>query len=233
MRNSRMKTNNSDLGKRIGYEFKDRGLLRRALTHPSCGSAPNYERLEFLGDAVIELIISDDLFNNYRDFTEGMLTQRRADIVCSKSLARIARSIGLGEYIFLGKGEEESGGREKTSILENVMEALMGAVYVDGGFGEAQRVVRALFAEAVGSAMNKKNDHDYKSQFQELIQRTVKQEISYQVIGQEGPPHNTVFHVQLSVGGQPICAGKGNSKKEAEQNAAKSAIADFEKIYEG
>lgn len=162
-----------------------------------------------------------------------MLTQRRADIVCSKSLARIAQSIDLGRYIVLGKGEEESGGRKKTSILENVMEALMGAVYVDGGFAEAQRVVRTLFADAVRSAMNGKNENDYKSQFQELVQRTVKQEISYQVIRQEGPPHNTVFYVQLSVGGKALHEGIGNSKKEAEQNAAKSAIEDFEKIYKG
>ncbi|WP_172807715.1 ribonuclease III [Christensenella intestinihominis] len=219
------------LEKRIGYSFHDSRLLERALTHPSCGNVPNYERLEFLGDAVIELIISGDLFKNYPDSSEGVLTQRRADIVCSKSLARIAQSIALGSYIFLGKGEEESGGREKTSILENVMEALMGAVYVDGGFGEAQRVVRNLFADAIEGAMNRKTDHDYKSQFQELIQRTVKQAISYQVTRQEGPPHNTVFHVQLSVGGKALNEGMGNSKKEAEQNAAKSAIADFEKIY--
>ncbi len=224
--------NNSSLKKRIGYEFKDAELLRRALTHPSCGNTPNYERLEFLGDAVIELIISDDLFNRYQDFSEGMLTQRRADIVCSKSLARIAQSIDLGDDIFLGKGEEESGGRQKTSILENVMEALIGAVYLDGGFFEAQRIVRFLFADALSGANNKKNDQDYKSQFQELVQRTIKQEISYQVIGQEGPPHNTVFHVQLFVGGRALEQGRGNSKKEAEQNAAKSAIADFEKIYE-
>ena len=168
-----------ELEKKIGYSFRDRQLLERALTHPSCGNVPNYERLEFLGDAVIELIVSGDLFRNYPNFSEGVLTQRRADIVCSKSLARIAQSIALGSYIFLGKGEEESGGREKTSILENVMEALMGAVYVDGGFEEAQRVVRGLFTEAVESAMRRKNDHDYKSQFQELIQRTVKQEKSY------------------------------------------------------
>lgn len=223
--------NNSELEKRIGYEFKDSELLRRALTHPSCGNMPNYERLEFLGDAVIELIISDALFSNYRDFSEGVLTQRRADIVCSKSLARLAQSIGLGGYILLGRGEEESGGREKTSILENVMEALIGAVYVDGGFEQTQRVVRVLFAEALSGAIDQKNDHDYKSQFQELVQRTIKQEIAYQVIAQEGPPHNTVFYVQLSVGNKAIHTGKGNSKKEAEQNAAKSAIADFEKIY--
>lgn len=224
--------NNSALEKQIGYEFKDQELLKRALTHPSCGNAPNYERLEFLGDAVIELIISDDLFNHYQDFSEGTLTQRRADIVCSKSLARVAQRLGLGSYILLGKGEEESGGRQKPSILENVMEALMGAVYVDGGFHEAQRVARSLFADAVGGAMDKQNDHDYKSQFQELVQRTIRQEISYQVIAQEGPPHNTVFHVRLSVGGKALCEGSGNSKKQAEQNAAKSAIADFEKIYE-
>ncbi|MEG1990693.1 MAG: ribonuclease III [Christensenella sp.] len=225
--------NNLSLQKRIEYKFKNNELLKRALTHPSCGNMPNYERLEFLGDAVIELIISDDLFNQHHDFSEGVLTQRRADIVCSKSLARIAQSIELGEYILLGKGEEESGGRTKTSILENVMEALIGAVYVDGGFEITQKVVRALFAEAISNAMNSKSDHDYKSQFQEMIQRTVKEDIVYRVTAQDGPAHNTIFHVELTVGGRAMCSGKGNSKKEAEQNAAKFAIADFEKIYKG
>ncbi len=219
------------LESRLGYSFRNRELLRHALTHPSCGNAPNYERLEFLGDAVIELIISDDLFRGYQELSEGMLTQRRADIVCSKSLARIARSIDLGEYIFLGKGEEESGGRKKTSILENVMEAVMGAVYLDGGFQEAQRVVRRLFADAVQDAVERRRDYDYKSQFQELVQRTVKQEIAYRVLRQEGPPHDSVFHVGLFLGGKALCEGTGSSKKEAEQNAAKSAIADFKKIY--
>ena len=224
--------NKEALEGKIGYRFKDEQLLKRALTHPSCGNVPHYERLEFLGDAVIELIISDYLFTGYRDFSEGALTQKRADIVCSRSLAGIARGIGLGEYILLGKGEEQSGGRKKTSILENVVEALMGAVYLDGGFETAKTVIYDLFADAISSAMSRMSDHDYKSQFQELVQRSVKQEISYEVKSQEGPPHNATFHVQLFVGGKPICEGSGSSKKEAEQNAAKSAIADFEKIYE-
>lgn len=224
--------NRNELEKRLGYCFQDSNLFTRALTHPSCGSVPNYERLEFLGDAVIELIVSDYLFQKYRDLSEGALTQRRADIVCSRSLAGIAQSIGLGEYIALGKGEEQSGGRKKKSILENVVEALMGAVYLDGGFDAAKKVIGHLFADTISSSMSRMSDHDYKSQFQELVQSGLKQEIAYSVVSQEGPPHDTTFHVRLSVGGKALCMGSGNSKKEAEQNAAKSAIVDFEKIYE-
>lgn len=222
-----------ELQKRIGYDFHDEDLLVRALTHPSCGNVPNYERLEFLGDAVIELIISDYLFNHYGDFSEGMLTQKRADIVCSKSLAGIARTIDLGHYIFLGNGEEQSGGRNKTSILENVLEALMGAIYTDGGFYAAQSVINVLFFNTIKAAMTRISDHDYKSQLQEMVQKTVKQEINYLVSRQEGPPHNTTFYVRLIVGSEVICEGVGGSKKEAEQNAAKFAIANFDKIYKG
>ncbi|MEA4852730.1 MAG: ribonuclease III [Christensenella sp.] len=220
-----------ELQNKIGYRFNDVDLLIRALTHPSCGDVPNYERLEFLGDAVIELIISDYLFTKYSDFSEGVLTQRRADIVCSKSLARIARNIDLGNYIFLGNGEEMSGGRNKTSILENAMEALIGAVYMDGGFYATQSMVNVLFHNAIKEVMTRILDRDYKSQLQEMVQKTVKKEINYLVNRQEGPPHNTTFYVRLIIGSEVVCEGVGSSKKEAEQNAAKFAIANFDKIY--
>ncbi len=217
----------------INYEFKDRDLIIRALTHPSFSGKHNYERLEFLGDAVIELVISDILFVNYEDFKEGALTQKRAEIVCAKSLTAIARRIELGKYLFLGKGEEQSNGRDKASILENALEALIGAVYIDGGFFNAQKVIGHLFHNTVKSAMTRTTDGDYKSQLQEMIQKSVKEDINYLVSNQEGPPHNRTFYVRLIVGSTVICEGIGSSKKEAEQNAAKYAISNFERIYRG
>ncbi len=215
----------------IGYEFENEELITTALTHPSCGKNYNYERLEFLGDAVLELIISDSLFRQMSDISEGSLTQKRAEIVCAKSLVHIAREIHLGQYIHLGKGEEQSGGRDKSSILENVMEAVIGAVYLDGGYYAAQTIVNGLFFNAVKRAMSGGNASDYKSQLQEMVQKTVKRDINYLVSRQEGPPHNTTFYVRLIVGADVICEGVGSSKKEAEQNAAQFAIANFDKIY--
>ncbi len=217
----------------LGYEFENSELLKTALTHPSCGLGYNYERLEFLGDAVLELIISDTLYRQTRDLSEGTLTQKRAEIVCAKSLTHIAREIELGKYIYLGKGEEQSGGREKPSILENVLEAIIGAIYLDGGFYAVQSIVNGLFFNAVKRSMAGAGANDYKSQLQEMVQKTVKKEINYLVSRQEGPPHNTTFYVRLIVGQDVICEGVGSSKKEAEQNAAKYAIANFEKIYDG
>lgn len=219
-----------ELQERIGYEFTDSGLLMNALTHPSCGLGYNYERMEFLGDAVLELVISDNLYSNHNDFSEGTLTQKRAEIVCAKSLSGIARGIGLGDYLFLGKGEEQNGGRDKPSILENAMEALIGAIYLDGGFYAAQSVVNGLFFNAIKRIAAMRGDSDYKSQLQEMVQKTVKRDINYLVSRQEGPPHNTTFYVRLIIGSDVICEGVGSSKKEAEQNAAKYAIEHFDKI---
>ncbi len=215
----------------IGYHFENQELLERALTHPSCGTSAHYERLEFLGDAVLELVISDYLYRRYDDFAEGVLTQKRAEIVCAKSLSGIARNIGLGAYLRLGRGEELSGGREKPSILENALEAVLGAIYLDGGFYAAQSVVNGLFFNAVKRAMSRRGDSDHKSQLQEMVQKTTKEEIHYLVSRQEGPPHHTTFYVRLIIGANVICEGVGSSKKEAEQNAAKFAISNFDQIY--
>ena len=209
------------LERSVNYQFCDKQLLVQALTHPSCGVAYNYERLEFLGDAVLELMVSDLLYKKYRKFSEGLLTQKRAEIVCAKSLAEIARAIDLGTYIFLGKGEENTDGRNKTSILENAMEAILGAIYLDGGYEPAMQTVEMLFGNAILEAEGKS---DYKSQLQESVQKTTRQDIVYTVDKQEGPPHNVTFYVNLSIGGKTICAGSGLSKKEAEQDAAKTAI---------
>lgn len=215
---------------KLQYEFKDKSLLDTALTHPSSMSDYNYERLEFLGDAVIELIISDFLYTNYSKFSEGMLTHKRSEIVCSKSLAEIARSVNLGAVLRLGKGEAQTGGRNKTSILENAIEAIMGAVYIDGGYHSAKDVVYKLFYNTIERIMQTNIESDYKSQLQELVQKNFKKNVGYIVKHKEGPPHELTFYVDLIIEGKVICEGIGLSKKAAEQNAAKFALTHFDNI---
>lgn len=222
-----------ELESELGYTFEDKKLLLRALTHPSCAGQENYERLEFLGDAVLELAISEHLYRHHPDMKEGQLTKKRAEIVCAKTLTAIAREIGLGGYLFLGKGELQTGGMDKPSILENTLEALFGAVYLDGGFYSAKAVINGLFHELLNLVEREERESDYKSRLQEMVQKTVKQDINYLVSDQQGPPHNVTFYVRLIIGEEVICEGIGSSKKEAEQNAAKFAIANFDKIYKG
>jgi len=222
-----------ELENRIGYTFEQPSLLEVALTHPSYSGKNHYERLEFLGDAVLELSISDYLFERHPGASEGALTQKRAEIVRAKTLVRVAEKIELGKYLALGKGELMSGGREKPSILENAMEAVFGAIYMDGGFYPAKAVIIGLFHDVIDRGPFAGGEGDYKSQLQEMVQKTVKKDINYLVSNQEGPPHNMTFYVRLIVGGNVICEGIGSSKKEAEQNAAKFAIENFDKIYEG
>lgn len=216
-----------ELENKLDYHFKDKELLTEALTHPSNGSQLNYERLEFLGDAVLELLISDLLYSNFPKFPEGKLTKLRSNIVCSKSLAEIALTLNLGSYLYLGKGEELTGGRTKPSILENAAEALIGAVYLDGGFEAAKQLVDQLFKKTVSQKINEPAS-DYKTRFQETVHKTLKLPINYTVKDKNGPPHNTIFIVQLSVGNKIICSASGRSKKEAEQNAAKQALDTFD-----
>lgn len=222
-----------ELEKRIAYTFEDKKLLETALTHPSLAGHENYERLEFLGDAVLELAVSDALYAGNGRMGEGMMTKRRAEIVCAKSLADAAKKIGLGKYLRLGNGEEQSGGREKQSILANAIEAVFGAVYLDGGFYCAKAVISSIFHDMVFIGDALAGGTDYKTTLQEMVQSTVKKDINYLVSGKEGPPHRTTFYVRLIVGGDVICEGIGSSKKEAEQHAAKFAIEHFDKIYEG
>lgn len=219
--------NLNELENKLNYKFKDKSLLITALAHPSLGEQFNYERSEFLGDAVLELVISDRLFKKYPDFPEGDLTKLRANIVCAKSLTEIASSIDLGSYLLLGKGEELTGGRHKPSILENATEALIGAVYLDGGFESAKSVIHRLFEKAVAEEVSKPVS-DYKTRLQEAIHKTSKLPIKYNVVKKTGPPHKTVFYVELIIGDKIICEGSGLSKKAAEQNAAKQALDTFD-----
>ena len=229
-----METNNpAALENRLGYYFADPRLLIRALTHPSKDGVHNYERLEFLGDAVIELFVSSYLFLHYPDVPEGELTRKRSVIVRTNGLAMIARELDLGACLILGHGEEVNAGRTKPTILENALEAVVGAVYVDGGHEAAWEVLTGLFAERCREVMaSAAPSADAKSQLQEKIQGTFKKEIRYMVIRSEGPPHDPTFFVELQVGGRRICQASGSSKKEAEQRAAGQALAHFEEYFQ-
>lgn len=224
----------------LGYRFKDRSLLAEALTHPSCSKDKNSERLEFLGDAVLELCVSAHLYDVYPAATEGELTKRRAAYVCRGSLIKAAKKTDMGGYILLGRGEELAGGREKPSILENAMEAVLGAVFLDGGLQAAMEVVRKVLLiekgrrqdQGGGSADTNQTlrTQDYKSLLQETVQADGGETIFYETYRMEGPPHDAVFYVRLCIGNKQAGEGQGKSKKEAEQQAAKKALVKMYKL---
>ena len=213
------------LEERLGHAFQDRKLLEMALTHPSFGGdhhVPHYQRLEFLGDAVLELAVSRYLYFELPEVDEGKLTRIRAALVREESLNRAARRIGLGEFIRLSVGEERSGGREKPSILSDVMEAVLAAVYLDAGFDEAVRIIGMVLGEELRPEVLK--DHlDAKSRLQELMQRDGRMP-SYDYLSMEGPPHAPVFAYRVMDGEQELGRGSGTSKQNAQQAAARDAL---------
>jgi len=207
----------------IGYFFCNRGLLRQALTHPSMG--PNHnQRLEFLGDAVLELCISDYLYRNYPKLNEGKMTRARAVTVCEDSLNTTAKSIGIQYALLLGHGEENSGGREKPSIVSDAMEAVIGAVYLDGGYENASNLILRLFEKTLQNAVLQQSQNDYKTSLQEYVQKRHLGEIEYRVLQATGPEHNKQFEMQVLVSGTGVGCGIGRSKQEAGQQAAKIAL---------
>lgn len=210
-----------NLQKALGYTFKDEAHLRLALTHPST-KLPDNQRLEFLGDAVLEFCVSDMLYRKYPDLHEGELTARRAALVCERTLSVLARSLELGKVLVMGHGEEQTGGREKPSILADAMEAVLAAIYIDGGIRAAHQVILRLFAE--DEKLIAWRGHDDKSALQEYTQANGLELPAYEIIAQEGPDHNRTFTAQVSVLGKPVATGVGNSKKAAEQAAAKKAL---------
>ncbi len=216
-----------ELEKTIGYEFKDKSQLKLALTHSSYGNNRkksangSNERLEFLGDAVLELIASESLYSDYPDVTEGELTRIRASLVCEQSLAACARTIGLGNYILLGRGEVISGGRERESIVSDAFEALIGAIYLDGGFANAKDFIDRF---VLNDIENRQLFYDSKTILQELIQKDFKDRLEYVHVGELGPDHDKTFIVDITFDGKPICQGEGKNKKRAEQDAAFKAI---------
>ncbi|MGN0712048.1 MAG: ribonuclease III [Anaerovoracaceae bacterium] len=222
--------NNSQFEKNINYKFKNPEYLNKALTHSSfmqekndrCGR--DNERLEFLGDAFFDAIISECLFLRLPNVPEGKLTKLRASIVCEKSLAEQGRKLEIGRFMNMGRGEERMGGRERESIIADAMEAVIAAIFLDGGFEEAKKFVLGTFGETVEAALSGKLIKDYKTELQERLQVNGDIKIVYQTDREEGPDHNKTFYVSLYAGGEKIGMGKGKSKKEAEQQAARYAL---------
>ncbi|NLP13354.1 MAG: ribonuclease III [Clostridium sp.] len=220
----------SEFEKITNYCFKDKKKLVMALTHSSFANEckdkklVSNERLEFLGDAVLEMIVSEYIYLNSTYFTEGEMTKFRANVVCERSLAECAKSINIGSYLLLGKGEECSGGRKRTSILSDAVEALIGAIYLDGGFENAKVFILQQLEESIDGAIKGTIYTDYKTQLQEIVQRTSDHTISYEIIEEKGPDHSKMFVSQVKIDEKTVGIGKGRSKKEAEQMAAKSSL---------
>lgn len=218
----------------IGYAFADERLLNEALTHKSYsneqpgGSAPCNERLEFLGDAVLDLVVSRYVFTRFPEAQEGELTRIRAEVVSEKGLAVVARRLQLGDFLLLGRGEERSGGREKESLIANALEALLGAVFCDGGFEAARLLAEGLFAEHLDKAGRRKQGIDHKTRLQELSQARYAIAPEYTVVCEEGPEHRREYTVEVSLAGKPLGRGQGSTKKKAEQQAALRAIGILE-----
>ena len=211
----------NDLQKALGYRFESVSNLRLALTHPSTKRKDN-QRLEFLGDAILEFCVSDMLYAKYPAMQEGELTARRAALVCERTLSALARSLDLGRYLLVGHGEEQTGGREKPSILADTMEAVLAAVYVDGGYQAAREVILRLFAD--DEALIAWHGQDDKSALQEFTQAAGLDLPHYEIIAESGPDHDRRFTARVSVKGRALTTGEGNSKKAAEQAAAKAAL---------
>ena len=216
-----------ELVEKIGYQYKDKTLLEQALTHSSFANeqkinkSMNYERLEFLGDAVLELVSSEFLFRTNPDMPEGQLTRTRASMVCEPALAYCARDLELNKYIRLGKGEEMTGGRYRDSIISDVMEAVIGSLYLDGGFGVAYDFIHRFI---LSDLENKILFYDAKTVLQEIVQKTPGNVLTYELISEEGPDHNKLFRVEASINGKALTQGCGRTKKAAEQQAAYDAI---------
>lgn len=227
----RRKEKLEEIQKKINYFFKDIELLNISLTHSSYSNEnkmranENNERLEFLGDAIIGLVVSEYLYNRFKEFPEGEMTKKRAAIVCESSLAFAARKINLGDYILLGKGEEATGGRNRDSILADAFEALAGAIFIDGGLNSTRNYLLGMFEEEVIYAISKGNLFiDYKTELQEVLQKKGKPKIEYNVEKEAGPDHNKKFYMNVIVENKIIGSGMGRNKKEAEQMAAKQAL---------
>ena len=216
-----------ELQDKIGYQFKDESLLKQALTHSSFANEQkinklnNYERLEFLGDAVLELVSSEFLFNENKDMPEGQLTRLRASMVCEPALAYCARDIELGSYILLGKGEEATGGRKRDSITSDVMEAVIGAIFLDGGIENAKEFI---YHFVLSDLENKILFLDSKTLLQEEIQKKNTAQLRYELVGETGPDHDKQFSVEAYLDDKLIGSGVGRTKKAAEQQAAYEAL---------
>jgi ribonuclease III len=218
------------LQKKIGYRFKSLDLLNQGLRHKSFvhenvdAEGKDNERLEFLGDAVLDLVIGHLIMDRYPDYPEGSLSRLRASVVNETRLAKIARDLSLGEYLLLGKGEEMTRGREKSSILSSSLEALLATIYLDGGYKKAFKAIAQLFSLTLEVAEKESFYQDYKTKLQELSQDTLKATPRYVLAKEYGPDHDKVFGVQVQIQGKVAGVGAGRSKKEAEQMAARRTL---------
>lgn len=220
-----------DLEEAIGYRFHNLSLLQNALTHSSYAnerwhnSLLSNERLEFLGDSVLGMLVAEYLFRNFPNRPEGELTRMRADMVCETTLAAAANRIGLGDYLLLGHGEEQGGGRSRDSILADAVESVIAACFLDGGLDAALNFIRQFILVEV--PVTKLHNVDYKTQLQELVQQKKNQTLSYALVDESGPDHDKRFDVEVSLNGTVVGKGSGSSKKRAEQDAARAAIANL------
>lgn len=216
-----------ELEKRIGYSFSNEELLRTALTHSSYANEAHKgecnERLEFLGDAVLSIAVSEYIFNNFKDKKEGQLTRMRASLVCEATLAIFARKLGLGEFLRLGRGEQRTGGADRPSILADGFEALIAAIFLDGGMDAAKRFVLSFVKDEIERPSERKPT-DYKTMLQEIVQHQ-GEHLEYVLVGESGPDHDKHFVAEVHLNSNVIGKGGGRSKKEAEQQAAREALA--------
>lgn len=221
-----------DLEEKVGVEFINKGLLITALTHSSFANqykdVKYNERLEFLGDSVLQLTVTEHLYNNYKNKSEGELTKIRALIVCENSLFEIAKEMKLGRIIRMSKGEELTGGRDRISIQADCVEALIASIYLDKGIEYAKEFILKHFSDVISKAINEEIILDFKTRLQEVLQKNGEVAISYELIRHEGPPHRRCFFTQVRINGTVMGLGEGFSKKEAEQNSAKQALEKVE-----
>ena len=216
-----------ELQQKIDYQFKDENLLFTAVTHSSYANEHKLhkihhnERLEFLGDAVLEIVSSDFLFKNFPDMAEGQMSKKRASLVCEPTLAYCARQIGLGKYLMLGKGEDMGGGRNRDSILSDALEAVIGSIYLDGGLNKASKFI---MTHVLNDIEHKAMFQDSKTILQEILQKNHRDPITYEVVDMKGPEHNRMFVMQVELGDAVIGQGSGRTKQAAGQEAAYHAI---------
>lgn len=212
----------------LGYTFRNKALLENALTHSSYANEnrerhlPDNERLEFLGDSILGFVVAEYLYRNFPDKPEGELTRIRADLVCERNLAEAAATVELGSYLLLGHGEEQGGGRKRDSIVSDAMESVIAASFMDGGFAAAKEIIDRLILSNIPKG--RPRNFDYKTAFQELVQRKKDQQIHYELTGESGPDHDKHFEVEVLLNGRAVGRGVGSSKKRAEQAAAEAAI---------
>ena len=222
-----------DLEVALGYRFENITLLQNALTHSSYAnerwhdSLKSNERLEFLGDSILGMVVAEYLYRSFLDRPEGELTRMRADMVCEQALALIANKLNLGQYLLLGHGEEQSGGRNRASILADAVESVIAAAFLDGGMEAARQLIETFVLCNVPKT--RLHNIDYKTTLQEQVQKKKDQVLSYALIGESGPDHDKRFMVAVSLNGEEIGRGEGSSKKRAEQDAARAALENLEK----